>query len=471
MNNKIKFLFYAMLMTFSCSVLSLPLSSDKIPTKNVVITQLTVAENLYPKEFKSELQNNLDFFRDGVGVDEKTKVPYDNIRIEGDKIVKGYYTNTTEIGLYLNILTEAAKAGDHNALLRIKETLSTLEQAPKWKGLFYWPYDIRGDKLLINKDEIVPAVDNGNLAFALAGVAGAFMNTNNTDKQEIVQRIQVLLDGQKPGWAALYDEMKGLLSSGWSTKNDAPLGYYIDRKANESRLAVAWAILVTQDMGAKSVPIEAFHKMELYTQHYKVKDQSYNPILTWDGAYFQLMLPQIWLNERKLVPDYGIVKDHTFIQKVYATKNGIPMVSSSATVDDGYNAFGVPHLSESKVRFNNKVDESVTGTPHAIALSYIVDPVDAVSALKKLKAIYPHIESPYGWYDAVDSSGRMTKNILSLDTGMFVGAFLAKEINADVDTYLQSKGYTSLLQEMYQSYTPNNYKQLDGMLRTESDRL
>lgn len=77
--------------------------------QSVVIDQLKVSEHLYPKGFESEFQNNLDFYRDGVGVDEKAKVPYDTIRIEGTEIVKGYYTNTTEVGLYLNILTESVK--------------------------------------------------------------------------------------------------------------------------------------------------------------------------------------------------------------------------------------------------------------------------------------------------------------------------------------------------------------------------
>lgn len=176
--------------------------------QSVVIDQLKVSEHLYPKGFESEFQNNLDFYRDGVGVDEKAKVPYDTIRIEGTEIVKGYYTNTTEVGLYLNILTESVKAGNLQALQRIKETLTTLEQAPKWNGLFYWPYDIRDGKLVTNPDEIVPAVDNGNLSFALAGVAGAFLDSSDADKQEIVQRIEAILDGQKPGWAALYDEIK-----------------------------------------------------------------------------------------------------------------------------------------------------------------------------------------------------------------------------------------------------------------------
>lgn len=423
--------------------------------QDTVITQLSIPAHLYPAGFADELQNNLNFFIDGVGVDEKAKVPYDTIQVEGDEIVKKYETNTTEIGLYLSILTEATKTGDRKALLRIKETLTTLEQAPKWNGLFYWPYFISENALTIPAEGLVPAVDNGNLAFALAGVAGAFMDADDTNKKEIVQRIETLLDAQKEGWAALYNVERGLLSGAWSTKENALLSYSIDRKANESRLSAAWAVLVTQDMGDQAVPVTAFNNMELYTKEYVINGKTYTPLLTWDGAYFQMMLPQIWLDERKLMPDYKMVEDHTAMQAIYAATYDIPMLSSSATVDDSYYPYGVPELSENKVRLDGYIQEDFTGTPHATALSYIVDPAAALSALIKLKEDNPQIQSPYGWYDAIDRNGNMTKNIISLDTGMFVSAFMAKDINADVERYLQRKGYMPLLQQMYHSYVPN----------------
>jgi hypothetical protein len=179
-------------------------------------------------------------------------------------------------------------------------------------------------------------------------------------------------------------------------------------------------------------------------------------MLTWNGTYFQGMLPSIWMNERELMPDYSLVEDMTFVQMVYAAKHNIPLLSSSATVDDGYSEFGVPYLSESKVMFNNEMHAGDTGTPHATALSYIVSPETSVQALKALKAYYPNIESEFGWYDAVDTEGRMSTKILSLDQGMFVGAFVADEINADVQTYLEARGYMSDVEKMYSSFIPNN---------------
>ncbi|SON53219.1 glucoamylase family protein [Vibrio tapetis] len=421
----------------------------------VTIDSLVLRDHLYPTDFQAELQNNLNFFIDGVGVDPETKVPFDTILVKDGIIEHRYYVNTSEIGLYLNILVEADKGGTRHAIERIAEVLDTLEKAPHWNGLFYWPYDIVGKELKPVADGTVPAVDNGNLAFALAGVAGAFLNSEDELKQSISKRIEKILDAQKPGWVKLYDEQRGLMVAGWSTQSDSALSYYVDRMANESRLAPMWAALITADMGGDAVPASAFNDMELYTKQYQYKGRTYNPMLTWDGAYFQAMLPAIWLNEEELMPDYTMVRDMTFIQMAYAAEHNIPLVSSSATVDDEYAAFGVPYLSESKVKFSNEIHDGKTGTPHAVALSYIVDPDTAVQALKSIKKNYPEIESPYGWYDALDSEGRMSTKILSLDQGMFVGAFLADEINADVKRYLDSKGYSEAVEEMYQSFVPN----------------
>ena len=427
-------------------------ASNLASASAVTMDQLSVRDVLYPEGFREGLQANLNFFIDGVGVDTTAVVPYDTIWVKDGIIKHGYYTNTTEIGLYLNILVEVEKAGNPKALTRIAEVIGTLESAPKFKGLFYWPYDIIDGKLTINKDEIVPAVDNGNLALALAGVAGAYLDSNDPTKQAIVKRIDALLDAQKQGWSDMYDSSRGLLSAGW--KAGKPLPYFIDRKANESRTASLWASLITRDMGEDAVPTSAFTNKELYTAIYTINGKAYNPILTWDGAYFQAMLPAIWLQEKSLIPDYDMFEDMTKLQMMYAAKHNIPMVSSSATVDDQYAAFGIPFLSESKVKFNNEIAGASTGTPHAVALSYMIDPTSAISALNGLKKTYPNIESVAGWYDAVDATGKMSTKVLSLDQGMFVGAFLADSINQDVQRYMEAKNYWSDVQRMYQSFVP-----------------
>ena len=415
-------------------------TSSYSPRENgVKITKLVLRQHFYPSGFEQELQTNLDFFLDGVGVDEQAKVPYDTLFVTGSEIDPQYYVNTTEIGLYLNILTEANLNGDQASLVRINETLDVLLGAPNWNGLFYWPYDIVGGRLQPQEEGIVPAVDNANLAFALAAVSGAYLDSDEALAISAVKKIDDILQRQVSGWQQLYDPSKDLLYAGWSAKDSAPLGYYIDRKANESRLAPLWAHLITKDTSLP-VPQSAFNKMELYTGSIDVNQQTLKPMLTWDGAYFQGMLPAIWLNEKALIPEYSIIEDMTKAQRYHSEQYKIPFVSSAATTDDSYAAFGVPELSEASVRFSLSIAGGNTGTPHATALSYIVNPAEAVISLLSIKQLHPKIESPYGWFDAVDTDAEMSTKLISLDQGMFVCAFLATSINQQVETYLKRTG-------------------------------
>ena len=431
------------------------ISSHSPQTKGAKVTELVLREHFYPSGFEQELQNNLDFFLDGVGVDEQAKVPYDTLFVTGSDIDPQYYVNTTEIGLYLNILTEAHSNGNEAALVRINETLDVLLGAPNWNGLFYWPYDIVEGQLQPQDEGIIPAVDNANLAFALAAVSGAYLDSDDALAVSAVNKVDNILQRQVAGWQQLYDPKKDLLYAGWSTKDNAPLGYYIDRKANESRLAPLWAHLITKGT-SHPVPQSAFNNMELYTGSFEVNQQTLKPMLTWDGAYFQGMLPAIWLNEKQLIPDYSIIEDMTKVQLCHSEKNNIPFVSSAATTDDSYAAFGVPELSEASVRFSLSIAGGNTGTPHATALSYMVNPSEAVTCLQSIKQQHPEIESPYGWFDAVDTTGKMSTKLISLDQGMFVCAFLATSINQQVETYLKRSGYYQDVVDMYQSFTPDN---------------
>lgn len=433
-----------------CNDASAFFSFSKHSASSVTLDSLKVREQFYPEGFEQELQVNLDFFRDGAGIDPDTLVPYDTIQYEDGVIRPFHYTNTSEVGLYLNILVEVERAGNEKALTRIREVLGMLEGAPKKHGLFYWPMNIDNGKLVPGDGRIAPAVDNGNFALAMAAVAGAYMDSSDPVKQSIVQRIEALLEAQIPGWLSLYDPESGLLRGSW--EGDELTEYLVDRKANESRTAAVWAPLITKNLGEDAIPATVFTDMEVHTTQYTLNGKVYNPMLTWDGTYFQALMPAIWLNEKELMPDYTMVEDMTALQRFYARENKIPMISSSATVDNHYKPFGIPQLSEAYVMFDEEIAGASTGTPHATALSYMVDKEEALKDLKALKALYPQIETDMGWYDSLDGKGGMSTKILSLDQGMFVGAFLADSINADVEHYMKAKGYWDDIQTMYQTF-------------------
>ncbi|GAL04402.1 putative membrane protein precursor [Photobacterium aphoticum] len=238
----------------------------------------------------------MDYFLDGVGVSTTAKVPFDHILMQPSGPQPSGYTNTTAIALYLNLLVEMQQAGDAQAITRMEQVIAQLEQAPHWNGLFYWLYHLDGAQLAVPQGGVVSAVDNGNLSFSLAAVSGAYHDSADLRLQQLAARVDALLDKQIRGWGRLYDSQKGLLRAGWDHKTNDYLSYYVDRKANESRLAVIWAVLATQG-SATVVPERAFMDMELVTGEYDQDGDYFEPMLTWDGSYFQAMLPALWINE------------------------------------------------------------------------------------------------------------------------------------------------------------------------------
>ena len=410
--------------------------------------------------------HNARFFEDGVGVDIVTGIPFDTIFVDKktQAIKQERYVNTSEIGEYLSILVlceqdviKIPKISPQLALLRINSLLNYLWEAPNWKGLFYWPYNISSDGALVPGEggQIVPAVDNGNLSFALAGVAGAYLNDKSFSKSVICEKVELLLARQIPGWQALYDSKRQLLRAGWNPVNNTDLGYYIDRKANESRLSVIWAILVTQNSSAP-VPLAVMENMPLFTGEYTLVDgKKLTAELTWDGTIFQALLPAIYINESKYISDYSLISNFVAAQADFANSHGLPaLLSASASVDDGYASFGLKELSESYVKFGNAAPPDDCGTPHASALAYLVNPKLSLKLLNDLYQQYPQIETPYGWYDAINAKGETCSKILSLDQGMLVLALSGNDTAKWVENYLISKQLLPALQAIYKNCKP-----------------
>lgn len=426
-------------------------SSPPVVEKDQPIQTLTLRQAFYPDNFAGELQANINYFVDGVGVSPAAKIPYDHIMVKPDGVSPSTYTNTTAIALYLNILVEMQQAGDSLALARLEDVLSQLEQAPNWNGLFYWLYQLDGAQLSVPTNGVVSAVDNGNLSFSLAALSGAFYDSSNPQLEQLAIRADQLLAVQVRGWGRLYDSQKGLLRAGWDHATKQYLPYYIDRKANESRLAVIWAVLSTQG-AATVVPESAFSNMELVTGQYNRDGSYFEPMLTWDGSYFQAMLPALWLDERQLIPDYQMMVDFSEVHKRYADTHQIPFITASATVNDGYKAYGLEAVSESYRRYGNSIEQSPTGSPHALALYRLIDNDDAIDRLLAVKSQHPAIETTAGWFDAVNEHGNLSSKIIGIDQGMFVGAFMVDGVRANVTRYMARQGYQPQLDAMYSRF-------------------
>ncbi|WP_156136238.1 hypothetical protein [Photobacterium gaetbulicola] len=171
-----------------------------------LITDVYIGEHHYPENFAQQLHTNLQYFRDGVGVDAQSGMPYDFIRLMDNGIIEPRpAVNSTTVGLYLNVLTEMERAGSAEARQRLGEVLSQLENAPKWNGLFIWMYKVDAGELSLNSRSVASAVDAANLISSLAAVAGAYWQHEDPDLAQLAQRADTLIMESKQGWYGLYD--------------------------------------------------------------------------------------------------------------------------------------------------------------------------------------------------------------------------------------------------------------------------
>ncbi|MGL5956303.1 MAG: hypothetical protein ACRC0X_06840, partial [Brevinema sp.] len=107
-----------LLIVSNCSVLGI---NDPYELPN-----FSVSPHLYPVGLEKMLQDHINFFGEGVGVNKKSKMPYDWVDAKNGVLGPRYYVNTTEIGLYLNIITEIDKAGRTNMKPQIIGVLDKL---------------------------------------------------------------------------------------------------------------------------------------------------------------------------------------------------------------------------------------------------------------------------------------------------------------------------------------------------------
>ena len=264
---------------------------------------MVISEKYYPEGLKDALQNNLNYFRDDIGIHLPTQIPLENLQATSNTIInKANYTNISAIGLYINILIEVQRAGSPVAAEKLSRVLDQLENAPNFHGLFHWLYNFSPSSssvpphLIPTADGgVVSAVDNGNMASSLAALCGAYRKSKDQQLLTLSNRAFLLLRRQVEGWNQFYDPEKQMIRGAYRYKEGGGgefQGYYIDRKTNESRLSPLWAVLLTQQLGKDSnktpIPTQVFKNMKLYTEEHRLSDgELLTPALTWDGSYFQ----------------------------------------------------------------------------------------------------------------------------------------------------------------------------------------
>lgn len=355
------------------------------------------------------IPNESIYFQPGIGMDSKTGMPYDHIRIrlkENLLSEVGNYTAASKLSLLIPFLikviqrnpyVKGVKLNPSEAKTLLTHALRTIvkyiQSYPDYEGFLPW-VDIRPNGTIAPAFTKVPSLDNGQMTWALAAVVAAFEDSSDQELLKISSMAQSII--QKQNYKKFYDEKTKLLHGTiqYDTKTREWTGdrtYYLNDMF-EGTLAVLWGTL------HKQIPEDAWYNLSIPTIEYTT--QAGEKITTLSG--FRASFHEHWalgylpIMESALAPLY---LNYLYVQTDHARRNNMPGFVSTAYDPKGvYRQMGIPAIAY------DKVDRSDVAVLFATAMAIFIAPNVGASWLTKLYASKNFI-SPYGAYESIGRDG------------------------------------------------------------------
>jgi cyclic beta-1,2-glucan synthetase len=329
-------------------------------------------------------------------------LPPDNVQFVPTLTVAAR-TSPTNIGMSLLATLAAYDLGLiplEELATRLDDTLNTVERLERYEGHLYNWYDTR--TLTPLSPAYVSTVDSGNLAGALLTLAAGLEEYAAAAQTPVPLRerlaalaVRARQFTDQMRFAALYDARRELFAIGAQVTGPGVArldGSYYDLLASEARLASFIAIakgdIPQRHWFRLGRPLTALHGAPV--------------LMSWSATIFEYLMPALVM---RAYPDTLLTGSSELAvrhQIEYGRALGVPWgVSESAySATDRhdtyqYRAFGVPGLGLAR-----GLGEELVVAPYATALALAVEPVQAVSNLRRLATLGAY--GPYGFFEALD---------------------------------------------------------------------
>ena len=366
------------------------------------------------------IDEGLDYFGVGTGVDTTTHFPYDSIDSLG---VTETFTQPTLIGFYAQILGDVVNGALDNGMT-IAEALTELEAvldnllavqaAYGWNGLLPWlnlsPLGAYNNKVGLG--------DNANLAQSLAVAVGALelaglSGADLTKAQAITTKVDTFLDNQETGYLAFVDPAFDIFYGEVNSSTGVFGSYHNDRVANEFRGAIAFL-----NVRYPSLPDTTWTNLQIVTADYEDRNSdTISNLSAWDGGAFQMFWPSLRNDESQFVGFANALYNQLLTQLDYSNQNRIPGIVSASQNTDGtyYGNSGIPQIAEN---LNGLLVD--TGSTYALAAAMSIDAYAVLGWLDAIDNLSDLSDSLYGFYDSARSNSEIANINLGIDVASTV---------------------------------------------------
>lgn len=405
-----------------------------IETGNSIYTSLTDIFNMdetsqLPSVEKSELIKICQHYANDTWAGLKrmaetpTGYPEDTITLKDKEVTSNSKTSPTNIGLFLASIIAARDidlVSSQEAGQSIDTLLNSLESAEKYQGLFYNWYDTQTGEVSGKNDQpFISTVDNAWLATGLLTIMAGASEYSDRAKELIKQM----------NFSLLYDNDRNLFYGGFYPETQQASNWHYDVLNTESRIAGY--------LGPELFDIPA----TIYS-HLSHPSQSHR-FLSWGGSMFEALMPTLFVQEQDS-PTWDKSHRQTIeAQRQYGRQNekGYWGFSPSNTPAGDYQEAGLAELAIKEGGYEGAGKKLDVITPHALCLSLLFEPSEAVKGLQELENKFPTIyKSGFGFSDSVDvQTGSVAHSYLSLDQAMSLIAFFNLTSNNRMQQYFSSQ--------------------------------
>ncbi|MBI4970437.1 MAG: hypothetical protein HZC17_01150 [Candidatus Omnitrophica bacterium] len=398
--------------------------------------------------------NESQYFSTKIGIDSKTGMPLDHVRIRLENEMlseQGNYTAASKISLAIPFLLSVIeqKPEFERVALTPKEAeellhraLMTLQRFIKeyksYGGFLPW-IDIRPDGTIAPANNKVPSLDNGQLTWALVSVTGALEHSSDPNLREIAKEAEAI--NKERNYAKFFDAEKCLLHG--TAQVDETSGtwygdktYYLDDMC-EGTMAILWGILNGQ------IPESAWDNVKIQTRDYKtLAGEEATTFLGFRASFHEhwalVFLPFM---DTSLAPLY---KNYLFVQADYARRKGLPGFVSTAYDPRGvYRQMGIPSIA------GRQVDRSDVAVVFATAMSMLIDPEVGAAWLKNVYD-FPNVVTRYGAVESVGTDGYA--DIFTADGKGMTLLASTRGMVKEVEQYLKSRKVPGQSITMYDKF-------------------
>ncbi len=336
------------------------------------------------------------FYADYV-TEEDSYLPPDNVQISPPNGV-AHRTSPTNIGLYMTAVVTARDFGfidSDECLLRIDQTLRTVERLEKWEGhLFNW-YDTRSLTPLTPR--YISTVDSGNFVVCLITVMEGVRQYARDEAgvltelgRRLIERLDTCI--HQTNFRVLYVDHYKLFS----------LGYYPDTRHRDE---ILYDLIASE---ARQTSFIAVALQQVSVAHWHALGRSLAKVngrpafLSWSGTMFEYLMPGLFMRAYRNTIWESTYKAVVARQLAYAEEREAPMgISESGyyafdfQMNYQYRAFGVPGLG-----FQPGLELDLVAAPYATIMALPYAGEESLKALRRMEEL--GARGQYGFYEAID---------------------------------------------------------------------